>query len=368
MKDYRKLTILLQQPSTYDIFIEQLLPVGERMMSGRDIMIVQLYKDALKGDLKATAKVLKMIDINVQERNKRQERGTWYTYSDDYEEQNCSMQSAMMVLGIGAYHAPRQFGIAPWLVDVAVQRGGKDHPWHTYHDREDFYSHYRHPADGEWPRRACVEGHCCRHAAERERRSAVVTRFQPGRSGNPRGRPLNRRHGGGPFWYFEEPETFSIAGETYRMSRAEAFWLQLVIKASKGDLPIRQMVATYAIEETLARWRRREQLCVMPSNDPDRPNPFARRCRHLGILSRRSRKFLLLEGWVVMSALARFGDDRLCLHEQAEVVVATSKPGEVEWPDWWQVRQKSVARRLLPRPPRKKREVVRVPQVRFTRF
>lgn len=32
----------------------------------------------------------------------------------------------------------------------------------------------------------------------------------------------------------------------------------------------------------------------MPSHDPDRPNPFARRCRHLGILSRGSRKLLWL--------------------------------------------------------------------------
>jgi hypothetical protein len=47
---------------------------------------------------------------------------------------------------------------------------------------------------------------------------------------------------------------------------------------------------------------------------------------------------MVLEPWLVEEALARLGDRRLSLEEQAEVVRATRTPRKVRWPDWWEIR------------------------------
>ncbi|MBV1868418.1 MAG: hypothetical protein KUG69_11015 [Marinosulfonomonas sp.] len=44
-----------------------------------------------------------------------------------------------------------------------------------------------------------------------------------------------------------------------------------------------------------------------------------------------------LEPWLVEAALDGFGDRRLSLDEQKEVLQATRTPKKVTWPDWWEV-------------------------------
>jgi hypothetical protein len=47
---------------------------------------------------------------------------------------------------------------------------------------------------------------------------------------------------------------------------------------------------------------------------------------------------MVLEPWLVEEALARLGDRRLSLDEQAKVILAVRAPGKVRWPDWWEIR------------------------------
>jgi hypothetical protein len=45
---------------------------------------------------------------------------------------------------------------------------------------------------------------------------------------------------------------------------------------------------------------------------------------------------LVLEPWLVEAALDRFGDRRLNVDEQKDVLQATRTPKKVTWPDWWE--------------------------------
>ena len=47
---------------------------------------------------------------------------------------------------------------------------------------------------------------------------------------------------------------------------------------------------------------------------------------------------MVLEPWLVEEALARLGDRRLSLDEQAKVVRVVRTPSKVRWPDWWEIR------------------------------
>ena len=47
---------------------------------------------------------------------------------------------------------------------------------------------------------------------------------------------------------------------------------------------------------------------------------------------------IMLEPWLVEEALARLGDRRLSLEEQAKVVRAVRTPHKVRWPDWWEIK------------------------------
>jgi hypothetical protein len=42
-----------------------------------------------------------------------------------------------------------------------------------------------------------------------------------------------------------------------------------------------------------------------------------------------------IEPWLVQAALARLGERRLTVEEQAEIVAVTRAPGRVRWPEWW---------------------------------
>jgi hypothetical protein len=73
-------------------------------------------------------------------------------------------------------------------------------------------------------------------------------------------------------------------------------------------------------------------------------DPFVQMLRKFRIANRRTRSRVLLEAWVVEAALARFGERRLTLAEQAEVLRSTSKPATVAWPEWWEIRSHAEAK------------------------
>jgi hypothetical protein len=168
-----------------------------------------------------------------------------------------------------------------------------------------------------------------------------ATRFQKGRSGNPRGRPRNR-HRDIPYdTLLGQMVTIREDGRERRITAAEAFILQLTKKGLEGDSGSAR-ASMIAIESArAARAARGEDL-------PDihiRIVLFGLCCvaENLGIgvlvnPTDKRRVRLLLKPWIVEAALARLGSRQLSVEEQRTVLESTRSPDKVRWPDWWSVR------------------------------
>lgn len=167
------------------------------------------------------------------------------------------------------------------------------------------------------------------------------SRFKPGRSGNPRGRPRNR--------YREIPYdavlgqmvTLREGGRERRVTAAEAFILKLTQKGLAGDSAAA-----------------RSSLAAIEAAREKRPNPSAGIKRIvltmvgmgistiigvLGIALKKNprdeqRVKWLLRPWIVEEALKRRGGRPLSIDEQREVWANTLAPEKVQWPDWWSFR------------------------------
>jgi hypothetical protein len=172
-------------------------------------------------------------------------------------------------------------------------------------------------------------------------RPPKATRFQKGRSGNPRGRPRNRRRDIPYDTLLGQMVTVREDGRERRVTAAEAFILQLTKKGLEGDsASARSSLA--AIEN--ARASRRSMGGDMP---------VVRICFRtfglccvvedlgMGLLvhpTDKDRVRLMLKPWIVEGALARLGSRRLSVEEQQTIVESTRSPEKVAWPAWWAVR------------------------------
>jgi hypothetical protein len=59
---------------------------------------------------------------------------------------------------------------------------------------------------------------------------------------------------------------------------------------------------------------------------------------NLGLANPRATRRTVLEPELIEAALARMGERRLTRAEQEIVMRAVKKPGDVAWPEWWEVR------------------------------
>lgn len=172
-------------------------------------------------------------------------------------------------------------------------------------------------------------------------RPPAATRFQKGRSGNPRGRPRNRHRGIPHDAILGQMVTVREDGRERRITAAEAFILQLTRKGLAGDNASAR-ASLEAIEKARA---------ARPDTEP-----VLRKLiwslvgvgvdailAPLGVARRKyptdeHRVRWELNPWIVEAALARFGTRRLTVAEQREVWANTRTPHNVRWPDWWTVR------------------------------
>jgi hypothetical protein len=169
-----------------------------------------------------------------------------------------------------------------------------------------------------------------------------ATRFQKGRSGNPRGRPRNRRRAIPYDHVLGQMVTIREDGRERRVTAAEAFLLQLTKKGLQGDSAAAR-ASLAAIED--ARSKRNSIAPQIASIICKGVTPGSVGCTldALG-LAVKVRKYAddaeyELKPWVVELALARLGSRRLSSEQQRTVLDATNKPEQVDWPDWWEAKR-----------------------------
>lgn len=166
------------------------------------------------------------------------------------------------------------------------------------------------------------------------------TRFQKGRSGNPRGRPKGRTRDIPYDDLLGQMVALRENGCERRVTAAEAFILHLTKRGMEGD-NASACASLAAIEEARERGR------------PDDATHFTIVWRAVSPGSvgcaldalRMAHKFnghselarYKLNPWIVQAALDRVGERQLSEEQQQTVIDATRAPERVKWPRWWSV-------------------------------
>jgi hypothetical protein len=172
-------------------------------------------------------------------------------------------------------------------------------------------------------------------------RPPKATRFQKGRSGNPKGRPRNRRREIPYDILLGRMVTVREDGRERRVTAAEAFILQLTKKGLEGDSASARASLTAIENARAARTARGDDMPVIRIQFRIFGLCCAVEDLRMGVLvhpTDKERVRLMLKPWIVEAALARFGSRRLSVEEQRTVLESTRTPEKVRWPDWWDVR------------------------------
>ncbi len=170
------------------------------------------------------------------------------------------------------------------------------------------------------------------------RRPPVATRFRKGQSGNPRGRPRGKSRL--PYEaVLGQLVTVRHDGQEQRLTAETAFLEFITRRGLEGDGP-----AGRATMECIERVRAagggevQTQTTLMIGRvfSLFLPLIILDLARH--VEASQPTAHFVLKPWLVQAALNRLGDQRLSLEDQGLVLEATSSPGRVRWPDWWEAK------------------------------
>ena len=170
-------------------------------------------------------------------------------------------------------------------------------------------------------------------------------RFKKGQSGNPKGRPKGTKNKSLPYESILGQEvTIYENGKARVVSAARAAMLKFAEMAMNG----KGSMAVHLADVAKAKRKAKEQAEEGPEWDiptsftfwfiaPGSVNSALIELR-MGRLrdAKRPSATMFLEPWIVQRALERFGDKRLSVEDQLEVLKATRTPSKVKWPEWWQ--------------------------------
>jgi hypothetical protein len=167
----------------------------------------------------------------------------------------------------------------------------------------------------------------------------ISTRFVKGQSGNPRGRPKGSVKQA-PYQNVLGQMVMVRDGDQIRqMSAAQAFLLHITRKGLEGEGAAAR-AALKVIEEA------RASLALGAPSDLPTPimSLVAPGSVNMALLSLhmaakhdrlRPTARIVLQPWLVETALARMNVKQLSLDEQKTVWEATRTPWKVKWPSWW---------------------------------
>ncbi|MFL6728019.1 MAG: DUF5681 domain-containing protein [Sphingomicrobium sp.] len=168
-----------------------------------------------------------------------------------------------------------------------------------------------------------------------------ATRFQKGRSGNPKGRPRNRRRDVPYDTLLGQMVTVREDGRERRVTAAEAFILQLTKKGLEGDNASAR-AGLAAIEKARAsRVGHGSNFEIIRVILRAFGSCSVAQDYGLGVkihAGSKDKVRFMLKPWIVEAALARMVDRRLTVEEQRIVIASVHRPQKVSWPDWWAVR------------------------------
>lgn len=178
----------------------------------------------------------------------------------------------------------------------------------------------------------------------------LSSQFKKGRSGNPRGRPRGRRKLGAPYEaVLGQRVTVRSDGKERTFTAAEAFLLHMTQKGLAGDASAARSMLE-AIEATAGVSTETPNLNIatilLHARNTERgPRVLEIICR-LGMAAKldayRESARVVLQVWVVELALARLGDRRLSVTEQATIWGSCRTPWKVRWPEWWEYKELSI--------------------------
>lgn len=171
-------------------------------------------------------------------------------------------------------------------------------------------------------------------------RPPTATRFKKGQSGNPKGRPRNRRRDVPYDTLLGQMVTVREDGRERRVTAAEAFILQLTKKGLEGDSASARASLTAIENARAARRARGEDREAIRIHFRTFGLSCAVEDLGIGVLIHKTDKHrvrMMLKPWIIETALARLGGRRLTPDEQQTVVENTRTPEKVDWPDWWSV-------------------------------
>lgn len=177
------------------------------------------------------------------------------------------------------------------------------------------------------------------------RRPPKATRFQKGQSGNPNGRPRNRRREIPYDHVLGQLVSIREDGREKRVTAAEAFLLQLTKRGLQGDSAAAR-ASLAAIEDARSKRGSEAELVSILVWKSVSPGSVACALDALG-MAVKLRKYsedarYELKPWLVQKAIDRLGNRQLSRAEQQTVVEATRSPEKVRWPDWWEVVPRSI--------------------------
>ena len=164
------------------------------------------------------------------------------------------------------------------------------------------------------------------------------TRFTKGQSGNPRGRPRNRRRQIPYDSVLGQLVTIREDGRERRITAAEAFLFQLTRKGLQGDSGSAR-ASLQAIEtargkvEPVGPTIDVIRICVMGFgvNSVLDTLGMGIKCHPLN----KQKVRWELNPWIIEAALGRLESRQLTEDEQREVFKVTRTPDKVKWPEWW---------------------------------